>query len=199
MWKNSFFDVERWRCISKMYFEWKNNKNKILTLGLVNGPAKRQSPPKPQLCKKCNCCCDGSSVANIFWMILWMAIKTAWSFDIESTLLIFWSSSEWLNIEKKWKRISSIDRFFLHSFFSIGHQTYITGNTRGKTTEPSAKYWYNTLVSFSSVVYLTSVAKTVNTNACVERSGITSGSSKTFDSFDTDDREPRSCEPIANT
>lgn len=71
--------------------------NRTLTLGLVNGPAKRQSPPKPQLCKKCNCCWDGSSVANIFWMILWMAIRTAWSFDIESTLLIFWSSNEWLN------------------------------------------------------------------------------------------------------
>lgn len=68
----------------------------------------------------------------------------------------------------------------------------MTGNTRGNTTEPSARYWYNTRVSFSSVVYLTSVAKTVNTNACVERSGITSGSSKTFDSFDTDEREPRS-------
>lgn len=70
--------------------------------------------------------------------------------------------------------------------------TYITGNTLGNTTEPSAKYWYNTLVSFSSVVYLTNVAKTVNTKACVDKSGITSGSSKTFDSFDTDDLEPRS-------
>ena len=71
--------------------------------------------------------------------------------------------------------------------------TYITGNTLGKTTEPSAKYWYNTRVSFSSVVYLTNVAKTVNTKACVDKSGITSGSSRTFDSFDTDDLEPRSC------
>lgn len=71
--------------------------------------------------------------------------------------------------------------------------TYITGNTLGKTTLPSAKYWYKTRVSFSLDVYLTSVANTVNTNACVDKSGITSGSSKTFDSFDTDDREPRSC------
>lgn len=47
-------------------------------------------------------------------------------------------------------------------------------------------------------MYLTNVAKTVNTNACVERSGITSGSSKTFDSFDTDDREPRSWKMILN-
>lgn len=68
----------------------------------------------------------------------------------------------------------------------------MTGKTRGNTTDPSAKYWYKTRVSFSFEVYLTSVANTVNTNACVERSGITSGSSKTFDSFDTDDREPRS-------
>lgn len=70
--------------------------------------------------------------------------------------------------------------------------TYMTGKTRGKTTEPSAKYWYKTRVSFSFDVYLTSVAKTVKTNACVDKSGITSGSSSTFDSFETDDREPRS-------
>lgn len=30
--------------------------------------------------------------------------------------------------------------------------------------------------------------------ACVERSGMTSGSSNTFDSFETDDRDPRSCD-----
>lgn len=68
----------------------------------------------------------------------------------------------------------------------------MTGKTRGNTTDPSAKYWYKTRVSFSFDVYLTSVANTVNTSACVDRSGMTSGSSKTFDSFDTDDREPRS-------
>lgn len=72
-------------------------------------------------------------------------------------------------------------------------ESYITGNTRGNTTDPSAKYWYNTRVSVSSVEYFTNVANTVKTNACVDRSGNTSGSSKTFDSFDTDDRDPRSC------
>lgn len=73
-----------------------------------------------------------------------------------------------------------------------GH-TYITGNTFGNTTEPSARYWYSTRVSVSSVVYLTSVASTVSTSACVDESGSTSGSSSTFDSLDTDEREPRSC------
>lgn len=63
------FDVSR-RCMF-------NEEIQQLTLGLVNGPANRQSPPKPQLCKKCNCCCDGSSVASIFCMILCMAINTA--------------------------------------------------------------------------------------------------------------------------
>lgn len=70
--------------------------------------------------------------------------------------------------------------------------TYMTGKTLGNTTDPSAKYWYNTRVSFWSLVYLTSVAITVRTKACVDRSGITSGSRSTFDSFETDDREPRS-------
>lgn len=68
----------------------------------------------------------------------------------------------------------------------------MTGNTRGNTTDPSAKYWYKTRVSFSLEVYLTSVARTVSTSACVDKSGITSGSRSTFDSFDTDDRDPRS-------
>lgn len=36
--------------------------------------------------------------------------------------------------------------------------TYITGKTRGNTTEASAKYSYNILASFSSVVFLTNVA-----------------------------------------
>lgn len=188
-------------------------KNEIFTLVFVNGPANRHKPPKPQLCRKCNCCCDGSSVANIFWIILWIAFKTAWSFDMDSTLLIFWSSNEWLYCfqaeekKKQWKfiikSVHSNHFNYVNNFFSfIGKKqtscwdevkdTYITGKTRGKTTEPSAKYWYKTLVSFSLDVYLTRVASTVNTNACVDKSGITSGSSKTFDSFDTDDREPRS-------
>lgn len=62
----------------------------------VNGPAKRQRPPKPQLCRKCSCCCDGSSVASIFCIILWTAINTTWSLDTDRILLIFWSSNEWL-------------------------------------------------------------------------------------------------------
>lgn len=74
--------------------DWETERK--LTLGLVNGPAKRQSPPKPQLCRKWSCCWDGSSVASMFWIILWMAISTAWSFEMDSTLLIFWSSSECL-------------------------------------------------------------------------------------------------------
>lgn len=37
-------------------------------------------------------------------------------------------------------------------------QTYITGNTLGKTTDASARYSYKILVSFSSVVLRTSVA-----------------------------------------
>lgn len=70
--------------------------------------------------------------------------------------------------------------------------THITGKTRGNTTDPSARYWYKTRVSFSFDVYLTRVARTVKTNAWVDKSGITSGSNSTFDSFETDDREPRS-------
>lgn len=41
----------------------------------------------------------------------------------------------------------------------------MTGNTFEKTTDASAKYWYNTLVSFSSTEYLSKVAKTVSTKA----------------------------------
>lgn len=73
----------------------------LLTLVFVNGPANRHKPPKPQLCKKCSCCCDGSSVANMFWIILWIALRMAWSFDMDSTLFIFWSSNEWLWIISK--------------------------------------------------------------------------------------------------
>lgn len=63
---------------------------------LVKGPANRQSPPNPQLCIKCSVCCVGSSLANMFWMILWTAISTTWSLDTDRMLLIFWSSREWL-------------------------------------------------------------------------------------------------------
>jgi len=72
----------------------------------------------------------------------------------------------------------------------------MTGNTLGKTTDPSAKYWYKTRVSPSSDEYLTKVARTVNTRAWMDKSGRTSGSSRTFDSFDTEEREPRSCSNI---
>lgn len=65
----------------------------------VNGPANRHRPPKPQLCRKCNCCWDGSSVANIFCIILWTAISTTWSFETDKMLLIFWSSNECLQFE----------------------------------------------------------------------------------------------------
>lgn len=72
------------------------------------------------------------------------------------------------------------------------NSTHITGNTFGNTTEPSAKYWYKTLVSSSDVEYFTSVASTVKTRACVDGSDNTSGSNKTFDSLETDERDPRS-------
>lgn len=77
-------------------------------------------------------------------------------------------------------------------YFLFNTFTHMTGKTFGNTTDPSAKYWYKTLVSVSSVEYFKSVARTVNTSACVELSGKTSGSKSTFDSFDTEDREPRS-------
>lgn len=44
----------------------------------------------------------------------------------------------------------------------------------------------------TNLEYLTNVARTVRTSACVELSGNTSGSKSTFDSFETDDRDPRS-------
>lgn len=71
--------------------------------------------------------------------------------------------------------------------------TYMTGNTLGKTIDASARYWYNIRVSVSSVVYFTSVANTVSTRACVEKSVRTSGSSSTLFSFDTDTRALRFC------
>lgn len=73
------------------------------------------------------------------------------------------------------------------------YHTYITGNTFGKTTAPSAKYWYNILVSVSSVLYFTSVARTVNTSACVWKSINTSGSSRILFSLLTDTLAPRLC------
>lgn len=60
----------------------------------------------------------------------------------------------------------------------IFRYTYMTGNTFGKTTEPSARYWYRVRVSTSSVLCLTSVARTQSINACVEESVITSGLSR---------------------
>lgn len=115
-------------------------------------------------------------------MMLCAAANTTWSFDDDNTLLIFWSRSEWLRKQIRTFSASS----------EVKLKTYMTGNTLGNTTEPSAKYWYKTLVSASSVEYFTSVASTVKTSACVELSGSTSGSRRTFDSFDTDDRDPRS-------
>lgn len=63
---------------------------------------------------------------------------------------------------------------------------YMTGKTLGKTIAPSARYWYRILVSDSSVLYLTSVAKTVSTKACVVKSVNTSGSNKILFSLLTD-------------
>lgn len=87
-----------------------------LTLVFVNGPANRHNPPKPQLCRKCNCCCDASSVASMFWIILWMAFKMAWSLDIDRTLLIFWSSNEWL---QKWTEKSVETNSRIQKIYSI--------------------------------------------------------------------------------
>lgn len=63
----------------------------------VNGPANLHSPPKPHDWRKSNDCCEASSDASIFWIMLCAAAKTTWSFDCDKTLLIFWSRSEWLN------------------------------------------------------------------------------------------------------
>lgn len=89
-------------------------------------------------------------------------------------------------------RINIIYLFCLLLLLFIKWLTYITGNTLGNTTDPSAKYWYNTRVSLSSVEYLTNVANTVNTNAWIDTSCRTSGSNNTFDSFETDERASRS-------
>lgn len=109
--------------------------------------------------------------------------RTIWSLDTESTLFTFWSSKEWLCQRKT----------IYVTCYTIVSNTYMTGNTFGKTTDPSARYWYSTRSSASSVAYLTSVASTVKTSACVDESGRTSGSSNTFDSLETEDRDPRSC------
>jgi hypothetical protein len=39
--------------------------------------------------------------------------------------------------------------------------TYITGNTFGNTTEPSAKYWYRIRISSSSEIELSNVSYSV--------------------------------------
>ena len=65
------------------------------------------------------------------------------------------------------------------------------GKTRGKTTEASARYSYKTRISFSSVVYLTNVANTVNTRAWVGKLVKISGSKRQFDSPETDPRSGR--------
>lgn len=77
-------------------------------------------------------------------------------------------------------------------------KTHITGKTFGKTTEASARYSYKILVSFSSVEYLTSVAKTVKTRVCVEKSVSTSGSRSTLFSLLTLTRALRFCNNINN-
>lgn len=64
--------------------------------------------------------------------------------------------------------------------------TYMTGKTFGKTTAPSAKYWYKILVSLSSVLYLTIVANTVKTSAWILKSVRTSGSRSILFSLLTD-------------
>lgn len=84
------------------YTAWKLKFNWLLIyfnsfITFVNGPANLQSPPKPQDWRKRRDCCEASSDASIFWIILWAAAKTIWSFDCDKTLLIFWSRSEWLN------------------------------------------------------------------------------------------------------
>lgn len=69
--------------------------------------------------------------------------------------------------------------------------TYMTGKTLGKTTAPSPRYWYKILVSASSVLYLTKVARTVRTNAWVEKSVKTAGSNKILLSLLIETRELR--------
>lgn len=161
----------------------------------VNGPANLHKPPKPQLCRKCNCCWDGSSVASIFCIMLWMAFNTAWSLDAWRTWLIFWSNNAWLDWVKNGIEGNSQEN--CNSSIELFNKiklsaTYITGKTFGNTTDPSAKYWYKTRVSLSSLVYLTSVANTVKINACIEVSLMATGSKSTFVSFETDARAPRS-------
>lgn len=80
------------------------------------------------------------------------------------------------------------------TFHVLNKVTYITGNTLGKTTEASARYWYKILVSASSVAYLTNVASTDKTKAWVEKSVKTSGSSRMLFSFETETLGLRFCE-----
>ena len=69
----------------------------------------------------------------------------------------------------------------------------MTGKTFEKTLVDSARYVYRMRVSFSSVEYLTRVARTVSTSAWTDTSVRTSGSRRTLFSFETDTRVLRSC------
>lgn len=189
---------------------WKKNYEKCLVNAiayatLVNGPANLQSPPKPQDCKKWSGCCEESSDANIFWMMLWTAAKTTWSLDDERTLLIFWSSNEWL----KWRSCRNI---ILVEWIECNSKLTSLEKLSGKLLNPQQgidrgrefllHHYKNKYENFiiliadinysNNLEYLTRVASTVRTSACVELSGRTSGSKRTFDSFETEERDPRS-------
>lgn len=105
-------------------------------LTLVNGPANRHKPPKPQLCKKCNCCWDGSSVASIFCIILWTAISTKWSFDNDRMLLIFWSSNECLYVCAGYYNAIKITNL---SHFNNEYITTITSQEIRAETQPNLR------------------------------------------------------------
>lgn len=90
-------------------FGYEKKRNFVIILTFVNGPANRQSPPNPHDCKKWSGCCEASSDANIFWIMLCTAARTTWSFDDDKTLLIFWSRREWL-----WNKYSI--RFWKYKF-----------------------------------------------------------------------------------
>lgn len=94
----------------RKFMKFQGWKRKLITL--VNGPANLQSPPNPQDCKKWSGCCEASSDANIFWIILCTAARTTWSFDDDNTLLIFWSRSEWLE-ENSSNMTESFEIYFL--------------------------------------------------------------------------------------
>lgn len=87
----------------KIQFQILNFRDQLLTF--VKGPANLHNPPKPHDCRKWSGCWEASSDASMFWMMLWTAASTTWSFDDDKTLLIFWSSSEWL-----WKWIFSLQK-----------------------------------------------------------------------------------------